>query len=56
MSEVGIIDYGAGNIASIQKAVDYAGGSPRLVSTPEAVLECDRLILPGVGAAGEELE
>lgn len=55
MNEVGIIDYGAGNIASVEKAIDYAGGIPKLVSTPEAIWQCDRIILPGVGAAGEAL-
>ena len=53
--EVGIIDYGAGNIASVAKAIDYAGGVAKLVSTPEAIYACDRIVLPGVGAAGEAL-
>ena len=55
MTEVAIIDYGAGNIASVEKAVDYAGGTSRLISTPEEILKSDRIILPGVGAAGEAL-
>jgi glutamine amidotransferase len=52
MLEVGIVNYGAGNIASVMKAIDYAGGTPTLVSTPEEVSKCDKLILPGVGASG----
>lgn len=34
------------------KAVDYAGADPVLVSSSEAILDADKLILPGVGAAG----
>lgn len=55
MNKVGIIDYGAGNLASVLKAVDYAGGNPKIVAQPEEILHCERLILPGVGAAGEAL-
>lgn len=55
MIEVGIIDYGAGNLTSVEKAVDYAGGVAKRISTPEMILSCDRLILPGVGAAGKAL-
>ena len=55
MTDVGIVDYGAGNIASVEKAIDYAGGDPIRVSSPEAILTCDRLVLPGVGAAGEAI-
>ena len=53
---VGIVDYGAGNVASVMKAVDYAGGDPLLVSTPEQILACERLILPGVGASGRAMD
>ena len=56
MSDVGIINYGAGNLASVMKAVDYAGAEPIVVSTPEAILQCERIILPGVGAAGEAVK
>ena len=56
MIKVGIIDYGAGNIASVEKAIDYIGAEPRRITVPEAIFNCDRLILPGVGAAGEALQ
>lgn len=52
MIRVGVVDYGAGNIASVMKAIDYAGADPVLVSTPEDVLQSERLLLPGVGASG----
>ena len=56
MIDVGIVDFGAGNIASVEQAVEYAGASTRRVHTPEEILKCDRLILPGVGAAGQSLK
>jgi glutamine amidotransferase len=56
MLSVGIVDYGAGNIASVMKAVDYAGADPVLVGTPEEILKCDKIILPGVGASGLAIE
>lgn len=52
---VGIIDYGAGNIASVRTALQIAGGEPYRVTTPEEVEAADRLVLPGVGAAGEAM-
>lgn len=56
MSKVAVVNYGAGNLASVMKAVEYAGGTPEIASTPEAILSADRVILPGVGAAGEAAE
>ena len=49
---VAILAYGAGNLASVQFALERLGARPRLVSTPEEIAEAERLILPGVGAAG----
>ena len=47
---VGIIDYGLGNLYSIQRAVAKVGGIGIISSDPEILKSCDRLILPGVGA------
>lgn len=55
MTSVAIIDYGAGNLDSVRKAVLYAGAEATIATTPEQVLAADRLILPGVGAAGEAI-
>ncbi|MEG3618548.1 imidazole glycerol phosphate synthase subunit HisH [Magnetovibrio sp. PR-2] len=49
---VAVVDYGAGNIASIVNALYMAGADAVKVSTPEDVLAAERLVLPGVGAAG----
>ena len=49
---VGIVDYGAGNLRSVQKALE-AIGERALISGEAAVLDgCERLILPGVGSFG----
>ena len=45
-----IIDYGAGNIESVAKAVRFLGRSCELTNDPEKILRADRVILPGVGA------
>ena len=52
MTEVAVLSYGAGNIASVQFALERLGATMRPVSDPSAVSGAERLILPGVGAAG----
>jgi glutamine amidotransferase len=47
---IAIIDYGAGNLHSVQKAVEFVGGRSFLAGTAEEILRADKLILPGVGA------
>jgi len=51
---VGIIDYGMGNIHSVNKALCVAGaGSVEIISDPERLRRADCLVLPGVGAMGD---
>ncbi|MGE0408169.1 MAG: imidazole glycerol phosphate synthase subunit HisH [Amphiplicatus sp.] len=49
---IAIIDYGSGNLRSVEKAARAAGGAARVVVTadPQIVSTADRIILPGVGA------
>jgi len=47
---IALVDYGAGNVRSVQKALSAAGGDVRLVSTPDKVAQADAVVLPGVGA------
>ncbi len=49
---IGILDYGTGNLRSVQKAVEYLGGSAVVTREQEALDRCERLILPGVGSFG----
>ena len=45
-----IIDYGAGNLFSVQNALNYLGVENRISSIAEDIISADKLILPGVGA------
>ena len=49
---VGIIDYQAGNIHSIQSAFEALGVSVRIICKPNMVDNCSHVVLPGVGAFG----
>ena len=49
---VAIIGYGAGNTASVQFALERLGAIVRLTDDPTVIAEAERVILPGVGAAG----
>lgn len=44
-----ILDYQMGNLRSVAKAIEKVGEMPQLVDTPEAVLQAEKLIVPGVG-------
>ncbi|WP_439471782.1 imidazole glycerol phosphate synthase subunit HisH [Brevundimonas sp.] len=52
MKSVTVLTYGAGNVASVQFALERLGAAVRLTSDPDDVSEAERLILPGVGQAG----
>jgi glutamine amidotransferase len=47
-----VLDYGAGNLRSVVHAINRLGFDPVVTSDPEDVRRADRVILPGVGAAG----
>ncbi|MCR5788272.1 MAG: imidazole glycerol phosphate synthase subunit HisH [Lachnospiraceae bacterium] len=53
---IAIIDYDAGNIKSVEKAVAKLGYQPMLTRDPEKILNSDKVILPGVGAFGDAME
>lgn len=53
---VGVIDYDAGNVKSVMKAVEKLGAKPVLTSDPAILDECSSLILPGVGSFGKAIE
>jgi glutamine amidotransferase len=53
MSEtIAVIDYGAGNLRSIRRALEAAGAQVVITSEPDAVRRADAVVFPGVGAAG----
>lgn len=47
---IGLIDYGMGNMHSISKALERAGGKVQWIRTPEELDRVGRIVLPGVGA------
>ena len=47
---IAVIDYGAGNLKSVTKALDYLGFANTIVSDPRELEKADAMILPGVGA------
>lgn len=48
----GVVDYGAGNLASVSNALDALGVAHRVCTSAEDLAACDRIILPGVGHFG----
>lgn len=50
---IAIIDYGAGNLRSVQKACEFVGAAAEITSDPDIILNADRVILPGVGSFGD---
>jgi len=50
-SIIGLINYGiAGNIHSIKKAIEKAGGTVKIVNLPTEFNEVDKIVIPGVGS------
>ncbi len=56
MLKVHVIDYGAGNLLSVERAVTKVGGEVIRVQHPEQLANADRVILPGVGAFRDGME
>ena len=52
---IGIIDYDAGNIKSVEKALQSLGQETAVTRDPETLLQADKVILPGVGAFGDAM-
>lgn len=50
---IAIIDYGAGNLRSVQKAFEFIGGDAVVTSDKNKILTAERVVLPGVGAFGD---
>lgn len=53
MAKLTVIDYGRGNLLSLNRALEHCGARIESVADPESILKADRLILPGVGAFGD---
>ena len=53
---IAIIDYDAGNIKSVEKAILSLGSQAVITRDKETILRADKVILPGVGAFGDAME
>ncbi len=52
---IALVDYGAGNIHSIEKALECVGATVRVTNEPAVVAEAEAVVLPGVGSAGSAM-
>lgn len=52
---IAIIDYGAGNLQSVKKALDFIGAESVITDNPETINTCDKILLPGVGSFGDAM-
>jgi glutamine amidotransferase len=46
---IAIVDYGAGNISSLKKAVEHLGARAQVTSDPQVIANAEKLVVPGVG-------
>lgn len=53
---IAIIDYGAGNLQSVKKALDFIGAESVITDNIETINACDRILLPGVGSFGDAMD
>ena len=56
MFDVTVIDYGVGNLLSVQRGFEKCGASVQLVSDAETILKAKRVVLPGVGAFANAID
>ena len=52
---IAVIDYGMGNLRSVEKALQRSGGDARIVTTAAEIARADKIVLPGVAAFGEAM-
>lgn len=52
---IAIIDYDAGNMKSVEKAMQYLGQDVKVTDDPREILAADKVILPGVGSFGDAM-
>ena len=54
--EVTVIDYGVGNLLSVQRGLEHCGAKVTLTTDPEKILTAKRVVLPGVGAFANAMQ
>jgi glutamine amidotransferase len=53
---IAVINYGLGNLHSVQKAIAFVGGTPEVTDDPETILQANKVVLPGVGAFADGMK
>lgn len=53
---IAVINYGLGNLHSVQKAISFVGGNPEVTDDPETILRANKVVLPGVGAFADGMK
>jgi len=53
---IAVINYGLGNLHSVQKAIAFVGGNPQVTDDPESILRANKVVLPGVGAFADGMK
>ncbi len=53
---IAIVDYGVGNLRSVERALKHVGAEPRLTADKDELTHADGMVLPGVGAFAPALE
>jgi glutamine amidotransferase len=56
MTRIAILDYGMGNLRSVEKALERAGATPQITYEHDEAREADGIVLPGVGAFPKAME
>ena len=56
MTRIAILDYGMGNLRSVEKALERVGAEAELTPDPEVAQDADGVVLPGVGAFAKAME
>ncbi|RLB11972.1 MAG: imidazole glycerol phosphate synthase subunit HisH [Deltaproteobacteria bacterium] len=56
MEGIAIVDYGAGNLTSVQRALKRLNIRSEITKDPSSIIKADRIIFPGVGAAGRAMQ
>lgn len=55
MANLVVVDYGAGNLTSVANALDHIGANATVSRDPAVIAAADKLVFPGVGAAGSAM-
>ena len=53
---IAVIDYGMGNLRSVQKAFEAVGANAEVTRDPDVIRNASAMVLPGVGAAGYAMD